>query len=105
LHLDPNDVLVNEGPIVILLITEVTSYRLCNQRLNLTGRDAADGAGLFRDALQKSRGDVVPVLDARLRAWLGVMRWPRSSKIRPANSASDLSLEALWLLTCALSLT
>ena len=27
----------------------------------------------------------------RLRAWLGVMRLPRSSKIRPVSSASDLS--------------
>src|SRR5690242_12499435 len=40
----------------------------------------------------------------RLRAWLGVIRLPRSSKMRPANRASVLVLAALRALTCASSL-
>ena len=40
----------------------------------------------------------------RFRAWLGVIRWPRSSKMRPDKSASDFVRETLWLVTCSFSL-
>ena len=47
-------------------------------------------------ALQQGRRDVVPVLDAALsRTWLGVMRLPRSSKMRPARRASDFVRDGL----------
>ena len=39
----------------------------------------------------------------RFRAWLGVIRWPRSSKMRPDKRASDFVRETLWLVTCSFS--
>ena len=63
--------------------------RIQDGGLDFGCREARDSAGLALATLGEHRGDVVAIADAALLAVLGVMRLPRSSKMRPMSRAPD----------------
>jgi len=87
LDFDPN-VDVDESRLLYLRgWIEVLSHRSQDQALDLGCRNSIDGSSTFRLALEQGGGQIVArYLMPRLRTWLGVMRLPRSSKIRPAGN-------------------
>ena len=75
---------------------EMLPNRSYDQRLDLGCRHPAYRSGALRLALEQGGREIVSVLDAAACGrGSGVMRLPRSSKMRPVNKASDFILAVL----------
>src|SRR3954451_18844225 len=71
--------------------------------LDLGCRDPRDRSGLAPAALGEHRGDVIAIADAAFLAVLGVIGWPRSSKMRPIRRAPEAARLTLAPLRLAVS--
>ena len=97
LDLDARNVGVDEAAVVNRLRQfEMLPNRSDDQRLDLGCRHPAYRSGALGLALEQGGRQIVSVLDAApCGHGSGVMRLPRSSKMRPASKASDFILAAL----------
>ena len=67
MDLDAGDMILDEKCVRNLRgFIEMIPDSFDDEGLDLVCRNPADGAGLFRSALQQNRRDVIPVLDASL---------------------------------------